>query len=364
MAHKLIRQAIAAGGLLALTIGGVPQAVMGAAPPPRDLTITITDTGFDKSEYSVGYSGATTDDGAVVTFLNKGTTVHTAQTVPGASDLGATFASATTPDGGNIPCWSPLPCSKLRATDTGGIAPNGGTVKLSFQVIQSGATYTLTSGPDCLFGNSTPGFSCAPITLHLVPIAARSPISGTMGGSVIRVAGDKSCDPAIPVPDPSICFSDIRDPGTILGSPTKPVGDTTVVMTDTGFDPTTLYVKDGSTVTWVNKGNLVHSLSQKPFNSAPYNGFDFIGPVGLGPGETFTYNFHTFPGWKQQKGTSIVANVISFTHNDIVAKGSANVQSLLQGCGTTGRGKPSVTECGQPGLISKVITVPTANSFT
>jgi hypothetical protein len=363
LAHRIIRPLLAAGGLLALTAGGLPQAALGATPPPRAITVTITDAGFDKTEYSAGYSGSTADDGAVITFVNKGTTVHSAQTVPGAADLGATFGSATDGNGGLIPCWSPLPCSKLGATNTGGITP-GGSVTLGFQVIQAGADYTLTSGPDCMFGNSTPGFNCAPITLHLVPIASRSPISGTMGGSVIRTAGDSSCDPAINVPDPSICFSDIRDPGTILGSPTKPVGDTTVTITDTMFDPTTLYVKDGSTVTWINKGTLVHSLNQKPFTSAPYNGFDFIGPIGLGPGESFSYNFHTYPGWRQQKGTSISANVISFTHNDIVAKDAANVQALLQGCGTLGKGKPSVTECGQPGLISKVITVPTANSFT
>ena len=360
MINRLLRRAPLAVALLSLL--AIPQVANAAAEkkPAREITITITDAGFDKTEYSAGYSGSTTDDGAVVTFLNKGTLVHSAQAVPGSRDMGATFARATDGQGGELPCWSPLPCAKLRATNTGGITP-GGSVTLSFQLIVSGADYTLTSGPDCMFGNTTPGFDCTPITLHLVPISSRSPISGTMGGSVIRTAGDASCDASIPVPDPSICFSDVRDPGTILGSPTKPEGDTTVTITDTGFDPTTLYVKDGSTVTWINKGTMVHSLSEKPFTSAPYNGFDFIGPIGLGVGESFSYNFHTYPGWRALKGNSISANVISFTHNDIVAKDAAYVQSLLQGCGKKG----SLTlECGQPGLISKVITVPTANSFT
>jgi len=363
MAHTLLRRVSIAGGLLSMLLVGMPQAALGATPPPRAITVNITDAGFEKPEYSAGFSGSTADDGAVITFANKGTMVHSAQAVPGSNDLGATFANATDGQGGIIPCWSPLPCAKLGATNTGGITP-GGSVTFGFQVIQAGADYTLTSGPDCMFGNATPGFNCTPITIHLVPIGARSPISGTMGGSVIRQAGAADCDTSIPVPDPSICFSDVRDPGTILGSPTKPVGDTTVTITDTGFDPTTTYVKDGSTVTWINKGTLVHSLNQKPFTSGPYNGFDFVGPIGLGPGESFSYNFHTYPGWRQQKGTSISANVVSFTHNDIVSKDMANIQALIQGCGVRGRGLSSVTECGQPGLISKVITVPTANSFT
>lgn len=359
MASTLIRTLLAGGSLLALSAGVAPQAALGAAVPPRQITINITDKGFDKQDYTVGYSGSTADDGAVVIFTNNGTTVHSAESVPGALDMGATFGAATTAAGTTIPCRAPLPCAKLGRTSTGGIEP-GGSVTLGFQVIKSGADYTLTSAPDCLFGNNSSTFNCQPVTLHLVPIASRSPISGTMGGSVIRAAGSKDCDPTTQSPDPSICFSDVRDPGTIQGSPTKPLsGSVTVNITDTGFDPTTLYVSDGTTVTWVNKGSLVHSLNEKPFTSGPYNGFDFIGPIGLGPGDTYSYNFHMYNGWRAQKGTSISANVVSFTHADIVPSSAGTTGSGAQNQGCRAR-----QECGQPGLISKVITVPTKDSVS
>lgn len=51
-----------------------------------------------------------------------------------------------------------------------------------------------------------------------------------------------------------------RDPGWILGSPTKPTsGSIEVTITEEeGFRPTVLDVVQGTTVTWTNKGKLVH----------------------------------------------------------------------------------------------------------
>src|SRR5438067_11596675 len=101
--------------------------------------------------------------------MNNETTIHSAESVPDALDLGATFGSATDATGTSLACYAPLSCAKLGRTSTGGIAP-GSSVTLGFQVVQAGADYTLSSAPDCLFGNSVPGFNCAPITLQLVPI--------------------------------------------------------------------------------------------------------------------------------------------------------------------------------------------------
>jgi len=356
-------------GFLAI---GVPQATVGAAAtPPRQVTIIITDSGFEKQDYTAGFSGSTASDQADIIFVNKGTVMHTAQTVPGSPDLGATFGAATDPLGGARACWANgAACGKLMATNTGGIPPNGGTVTLGFMPIMTSYDYTLSSGPDCIYG-SNPTFNCTPVMLHLVSIAARSPISGTMGGTVFRPAGSTDCDTTIsaivpPVGDP-FCYSSVRDPGTILGSPTKPQGDTTVTINDiTGFNPTILYVKDGSNVTWVNKGSRVHGLTEKPTGSAPYNGFDFLGPVGLGPGETYTYNFHTYPGWRKLKGNSISNNVTSMVNLDLIPKAAAGGNNLLQGCKSIGVTKTKAArfqqECGQPGLLSKVIVIPTASS--
>jgi plastocyanin len=344
LASKSIRALLAGCGLLALTAGMAPQAALGAAPPPREITVTITDKGFDKTDYTVGYSPGTNPSGgdnARVTFVNKGTTVHSATAVPGSLDEGAAFGQRVDSLGNVSACFMNLSCANTGRTDTGGIEP-GGSVTLGFSPYDPVVTYTLTSSVDCLFGNSTPGFNCSPISIKVVSIAPRSGLSGTFPGSVLRPAGSSDCipdiPPVIPTEGPAYCFSAVRAPGNVSGSPSKPLGDTTVSITDFGYDPTLVYVKAGSTVTWVNKGARVHSV-QKKGPQAPPDGYHNLTSPGLGPGETYSYFFPA--------GSSV--NYQSNTALDFVP------QSMAGFAPPTGCVKGKL--CGQPAMVGRVAVV-------
>ncbi|MFI5268201.1 MAG: hypothetical protein ACHQ7M_12575, partial [Chloroflexota bacterium] len=233
----------------------VPQVALGATAPPakpaeRQISITITDKGFEQASYTAAFSPGTSSNGAdsaSVTFVNQGTMIHSAKAVPGSLDEGASQGQRTDSLGNVAACQRGAACSKTGITDTGAIEP-GGSASLGFAPPDStGVTYTLTSANDCLFGNSTPSFDCTPITLKIVAIGSSS-LGGTFPGSLIRPAGSADCDrnlaPVIPADGgPAFCYADSRDPGKIAGSPAKPLGDTTVHITDFGMDPTLVYVK-------------------------------------------------------------------------------------------------------------------------
>jgi plastocyanin len=61
-----------------------------------------------------------------------------------------------------------------------------------------------------------------------------------------------------------------------------PAGATQVVMTDNRYQPGRLTVRAGTTVTWVNRGANVHTVSayDASFDSGP-----------IAPGESFTFTF-------------------------------------------------------------------------
>ena len=71
--------------------------------------------------------------------------------------------------------------------------------------------------------------------------------------------------------------------------PASPGGGTTITMKNFAFDPSTLTVKTGSVVTWVNQDATPHTIvsdtgSLVPFSSAP-----------LPPGASYNFTF-TMPG--------------------------------------------------------------------
>jgi plastocyanin len=61
-----------------------------------------------------------------------------------------------------------------------------------------------------------------------------------------------------------------------------PASATQVVMTDNRFQPGRLTVRPGTTVTWVNRGANVHTISAQDasFDSGP-----------IAPGESFSHTF-------------------------------------------------------------------------
>jgi hypothetical protein len=368
MTNRLLRRVPLAGAILSLLM--VPQVALGAtAPtaakqqPQRHITITITDAGFDKASYTAAYSAGTSSNGsdsASVTFENKGTMVHSAKATPGSLDEGSALGQRTDGLGNVVVCQMGARCSKSSATDTGAIDP-GGSVTLGFAPTDStGVTYTLASATDCMFGNSTPGFDCTPITLKIVSIGASS-LGGTFPGSLIRPVGSPECiqNLAAVVPTdggPSFCYAAGRDPGKVAGSPAKPLGDTTINITDFGMDPTIAYVKGGSTVTWVNTGQRIHTIFKKgpPY---PPDGYNLLDSGGLAPGDSYSYHFAAKADCPIPSGCSST-NYESLTDVDLIPQSMAGAVSG-GGCGFSFNAKTHKQtshnhNCGQPALVGAV----------
>src|SRR5438477_73767 len=132
----------------------LPGAALADGPPPRNLTITITDGGFDQQAYAVGTAPSSGGDTGLVTIVNKGSTTHTATQMPGVpfkvglGDINF-FAGQTT---------------NIKDFDTGGIGPGQSvTVGVPFP-----GSYQFTSATDCLNGNHAPRFNCSPVAISVV----------------------------------------------------------------------------------------------------------------------------------------------------------------------------------------------------
>lgn len=351
MSHPLLRRFGVTGMLASLVLVSAPQAALGAAKVERSITINISDSGFEQHSYTVGFSPGTSSSGgdsATVTFTNNGTMVHSARVIPGTADPGSSFGEHTTASGGVLACPLGRACGKMGATNTGGIEP-GGSVSLGFAPFKAGVTYALTSAIDCLFGNANPSFDCGPVELTLVSIPSTSSLSGTFPGSVLRPAGSSDCIsgllPVVPGTGPAFCFSEVRDPGTVKGSSKVPLGDTTVEITDFDYNPTLVYVKAGSTVTWINKGERVHSV-QKKGPQAPPDGYHNLTSPGLAPGETYSYTFPVGSSTNYQSNVSddMVPQAMS---GFAPSPGCLNIMSVSQ------KGK----NCGQAAFVGRIAIV-------
>lgn len=202
-----------------------PTAPTGAVE--QNATVNLLDTGISPASVTIAVGGS-------VNFVDKGSNVHT----------------ATSTGGGN-----PLPF------DTGGL----GAGQNSSVGFGAAGTYTYTSSTDCLNGNSTPGFNCGPFSIT-VTNAPAAPA------------------PAAPAPAAS------APPATSAAAPATSQATTlTVNIMDNGYDPNAVSVKVGSTVTWVNKGTSVHTVTSNPGYIPTFDS------GGLAPGQSFSYNFTT-PG--------------------------------------------------------------------
>jgi plastocyanin len=219
---------------------GPPSAAPGGAAPvapgtlQQNATVTITDKGISPTSVSIALNGS-------VTFANNGNNVHTATTT-----------------GGN----NPVPF------DTGGLA----TGQNSSQTFSLPGTYTYTSATDCLNGNSTPAFACGPYTIVVGSEAVTSPAA--------------SAPAAVPAGSSAASAAPVASAAAPSGQPQN----ATVILTEqNGFQPNTVTIQHGATVTWINQGTQVHTVTSNP---GYYNAFD---SGGLDPGKSFSYNF-TIPG--------------------------------------------------------------------
>ena len=165
--------------------------------------------------------------GGGVSFTNNGNNVH----------------SATSTGGGN-----PLPF------DTGGLSAGQSTF-IAFGTV---GTYMYNSAPDCQNGNVTAGFNCTPNTINVV---------NTPAGAV-----------APPAAAPNA-------PSAVVTPVTKPVNNQVTLTEGGGFQPQTLTIHVGDTVTWVNMGANVHTVVSSQGVSP---GFD---SGGLNNGQKFSFQF-------------------------------------------------------------------------
>ncbi len=219
-----------------------PQPVPSGTIVAQAATVTITDSGFSPVAVAVS-PGATSNAPATVTFVNKGTQLHTA--VSGAVKMEDQRGA---PEG----------------FDTGGLAP-GESKTVSF--INPG-TYTFNSATDCLNGANNPAFNCgAPYTITVV----KAPVGG---------------DAAAPAPPFAGSAIYIRD--------------------DSGFDPPTITIKAGQMVTWMNLGKVAHSVVSDspalPFDSGGMGVGSVFSVTYTTPG-TYPYHSSTEPIWSGDKIT-------------------------------------------------------------
>ena len=349
---------VASSALLLLSVA--PQAALADKAASCCTTVIITDAGFDKPVYNIGIAGGTHDaDQGSVTIINKGTMVHGAKAVAGTLDQGVMVASFRDGSGTDIPCWTggESTCSNSRGFDTGGIPP-GGQVILGFAPYDLPTDYTFSSPTDCMFGNATPGFNCTPSKVHISDNeTGLSPLSKSMNGSWVFPVGDPVCrtdiQPVTPAIGPAFCYGQYGLPGRILGSSKKPLNGATVNITDFGYDPANVYVTVGSTVTWVNTGQRVHSVTGGK-NQGP-DDFNRIDSGGLGPGESYSYTFTSYTANDPAAPSTAYSSKIDLDLMPLnLGSTSTNANDWLPSCRHKGSFTPS---CGTPVMKGKVSVI-------
>jgi plastocyanin len=349
--------ALAAAGPAAAESSPAPAAAAPQAPamPPLNITVQISDKGFDAQSYTASTIPWPSPNNGTVTFKNVGTQVHTATFLPGTQGYGVRWLSMSDAKGTLNTCFSNPSifavftdgCSRTGLLDTGGIEP-GGSATLAFP--NGAGNFTFTSATDCLNGNARPGFNCAPSTLTEVPNPGDQ-IAIFQPGSSINSPGGTDCAITKTVSNGSICFTKGPEWTTVGGSPEAPLTNPTVTIDDIkGFQPTVLYVAAGSTITWVNKGSRVHSVSQY----GPY--FWQFGTTldkGIAPGESYSYTMgcNAGPGGSCAGVSEGVASMVS---EDMIAPSQNGAVGPNSGVCMQGVNAP----CGVPAMTGEIFSVP------
>lgn len=244
-----------------------PAPIPPAAGPQGNATVTITDQGMTPATVNILLNGG-------VTWVNKGTNVHTATTT---ADSNATGAPAF---------------------DTGGIGP-GQQMMLGFT---SPGTYTYTSAVDCLSGG-TPKFQCGPYTIV---------VSSTLVPQPTPVGG-------IPTPTPN----------PAIGA----LGNATITVDETrGFQPNPLNVKVGQTVSWLNTGQQTHAVVLNQGDPTTVWWMPLatttipLDSGGIAPGQSYSFTFTTAGTFPYHSSTDPIYNhdnacsctITTYTYNGVV----------------------------------------------
>jgi plastocyanin len=264
----------------------VPADGVEVAGKPMKVTITVSDSGFDKTDYTVYKYESPYKD--YVTIVNAGALTHTATLVPGqnAAWMFTCFPSC------DRKSTNDRKGKQYGIFDTGGLTA-GEDVSGAF--INTG-TYRFTSATDCMNGNKTPGFDCTPVTIHVKSFDSGSLADAVNGTAMLAPTRDNlsKCVSYRPMSDggPALCFQSGWTAGRIAGSEKHPLsGNVTVHIDDVnGYDPAQVFVTPDTTVTWVNDSkSRAHSITKNGPLSDRYNGFDPLESPGIGPGESWSY---------------------------------------------------------------------------
>jgi plastocyanin len=324
----------------------------GLAPLPERgdvLIVNITDSGFEQQSYTVrGSSTAALNTVARVTFKNNGARVHTA-TAPAGVYAPVALIQRMNPSGsapgtgnnvsdgtaftcdmmGKSVIAGDFGCGRLGPLDTGGIAPGWSvTVAIGGSGAKNTActagqcasgnpgtspddnTWTFTSAPDCISGDrpNPSTFNCEPVSIKLSgsPKTISYPWgSSSVYGSTFDRPSNPDCalgSTVIPATGTATCLVPYRHFITAQGTTAKPLDSVTINVDDVeGYQPTFAFVKMGGTITWINKGQNAHTLTNLapafPIWSGPFASLTGInGRAGqndgifLAPGATFVWN--------------------------------------------------------------------------
>ena len=307
-----------------LTAAPAPAPAAAAdSAPARQVAVTITDSGFDQAAYNVSTSHLDPSAVGIITITNRGTTVHTATRSPGSTPFKVGFGTINFFAGQT---------TNLVDFDSGGIAPGQ---SVSYGLPYPGS-YQFTSATDCLNGNKNPRFNCNPVALQVSDAA--SPTAPVAGAAIDQ--SSLTCVKTLLQPGtPELCLTQSRQPGQTLGSPTAGVGNTTVTVDDEGgFHPSVIYLKAGSTITWVNKGQQTHDVVQATGAAAP-DGYHPLDSGVMPPGASFRYTYSCPPG-----PTSAITGLPLAGCSDTVGPFTywSNIGSDLIGPGSDGFGTTTV----------------------
>jgi len=327
----------------------VPERSVGVewflSPPPLNATVYITDQGFVPKVVNVAQgSGA---NAGVVTFINKGSKAHTVTEDKSISPGFKVSAAGGVSVGGD---WNGVG-SQGSNMDTGGIGA-GQSQTVGFSGVD--ADYAYTSFTDCLAGDKPPvtSFDCkSTYVVHVTDYQGDQSLARTEPGTFVAPQGTEQTKPDQCVQVRSqqtvdasgqltgtqnLCILGYRIRGKGVGSDQKPLtGNLDVTIDDfNGFTPAKPEITAGTTVTWTNKGNQIHSIFYKPavWANQTSNGGNVVDSGGLLPGQTFSY---TFP-----IPLTSSASIISAIRNDAIEPNmTPNEQGSKQASAQVCKGK-------------------------
>lgn len=104
-------------------------------------------------------------------------------------------------------------------------------------------------------------------------------MGGILALIVLVISGYLLISTGKPTPNPMT-----QDPSTTQ-SATEVTADAMVSIEKAGFNPATIQVKAGSTITWTNNDTMAHALS--------FIGHDDLDSDSLSPGDTYSLTFDT-----------------------------------------------------------------------